>query len=386
MAMSSVLDKPSLWRRLSPLWEGLDAPLLCAVAMLAAAGMVIMYSSGYDHGTRFVDHGRNMLLACAIMLAVARVPPQRLMNLALPLYGLGVALLVAVALFGLTKKGATRWLNVGVVIQPSEILKIATPLMLAWWFQKREGQLRSLDFLAAALLLALPVGLIMRQPDLGTALLVLGAGLSVIFFAGLSWRLVIPPIVLALVGIFLLVLMEPQWCAPGVDWPLLREYQRQRVCTLLDPTRDPLGKGFHIIQGMIAIGSGGFFGKGFMAGTQTHLEFIPERTTDFIFAAYAEEFGLLGTLALVAGFVFLVLRGLAIALDASTLFSRLLAGAITMIFFTYAFVNMGMVSGILPVVGVPLPFISYGGTAMVTLGLALGMLLSIARAKRLVQT
>jgi rod shape determining protein RodA len=384
--MSSVLDKPSLWRRLSPLWEGLDAPLLCAVAMLAAAGMVIMYSSGYDHGTRFVDHGRNMLLACAIMLAVARVPPQRLMNLALPLYGLGVALLVAVALFGLTKKGATRWLNVGVVIQPSEILKIATPLMLAWWFQKREGQLRPLDFLAAALLLALPVGLIMRQPDLGTALLVLGAGLSVIFFAGLSWRLVIPPIVLALVGIFLLVLMEPQWCAPGVDWPLLREYQRQRVCTLLDPTRDPLGKGFHIIQGMIAIGSGGFFGKGFMAGTQTHLEFIPERTTDFIFAAYAEEFGLLGTLALVAGFVFLVLRGLAIALDASTLFSRLLAGAITMIFFTYAFVNMGMVSGILPVVGVPLPFISYGGTAMVTLGLALGMLLSIARAKRLVQT
>ncbi|MCE2877884.1 MAG: rod shape-determining protein RodA [Comamonadaceae bacterium] len=384
--MSSVLDKPSLWRRLSPLWEGLDAPLLCAVAMLAAAGMVIMYSSGYDHGTRFVDHGRNMLLACAIMLAVARVPPQRLMNLALPLYGLGVALLVAVALFGLTKKGATRWLNVGVVIQPSEILKIATPLMLAWWFQKREGQLRPLDFLAAALLLALPVGLIMRQPDLGTALLVLGAGLSVIFFAGLSWRLVIPPIVLALVGIFLLVLMEPQWCAPGVDWPLLREYQRQRVCTLLDPTRDPLGKGFHIIQGMIAIGSGGFFGKGFMAGTQTHLEFIPERTTDFIFAAYAEEFGLLGTLALVAGFVFFVLRGLAIALDASTLFSRLLAGAITMIFFTYAFVNMGMVSGILPVVGVPLPFISYGGTAMVTLGLALGMLLSIARAKRLVQT
>ena len=384
--MSSVLDKPSLWRRLSPLWEGLDAPLLCAVAMLAAAGMVIMYSSGYDHGTRFVDHGRNMLLACAIMLAVARVPPQRLMNLALPLYGLGVALLVAVALFGLTKKGATRWLNVGVVIQPSEILKIATPLMLAWWFQKREGQLRPLDFLAAALLLALPVGLIMRQPDLGTALLVLGAGLSVIFFAGLSWRLVIPPIVLALVGIFLLVLMEPQWCAPGVDWPLLREYQRQRVCTLLDPTRDPLGKGFHIIQGMIAIGSGGFFGKGFMAGTQTHLEFIPERTTDFIFAAYGEEFGLFGNLLLLVGFTVLVLRGLAIALEGPTLFARLLAGSVTLIFFTYAFVNMGMVSGILPVVGVPLPFISYGGTAMVTLGLGVGILMSIARSKQLVQS
>ena len=384
--MSSALQAPPFWRRLSPLWDGLDGPLLAAVVVLAAAGMLIMYSSGFDHGTRFVDHGRNMLLAGLIMLTLAQVPPQRLMSLAVPLYVLGVALLVAVALFGITKKGATRWINLGVVIQPSEILKIATPLMLAWWFQKREGQLRPLDFAAAAVFLALPVGLIMKQPDLGTALLVLGAGLSVIFFAGLSWRLIVPPLVLAVAGIAALVLLEPQACAPGVDWPLLHGYQQQRVCTLLDPTRDPLGKGFHIIQGMIAIGSGGLFGKGFMAGTQTHLEFIPERTTDFIFAAYAEEFGLLGVLVLMAGFVFLILRGLAIALDASTLFSRLLAGALTMIFFTYAFVNMGMVSGILPVVGVPLPFISYGGTAMVTLGLALGMLLSIARAKRLVQT
>jgi rod shape determining protein RodA len=384
--MSSVLNNPSLWRRLSPLWVGLDLPLMLATGALALAGMVIMYSSGYDHGTRFVDHGRNMILAGLIMLAVAQVPPQRLMSLALPLYALGVVLLVAVALFGITKKGATRWINLGVVIQPSELLKIAMPLMLAWWFQKREGQLRPLDFLAAALLLAVPTLLIMKQPDLGTALLVLAAGLSVIFFAGLSWRLIIPPVVLAGVGMVLLVMFEPQLCAPGVDWPLLRDYQQQRVCTLLDPTRDPLGKGFHIIQGMIAIGSGGLWGKGFMAGTQTHLEFIPERTTDFIFAAYAEEFGLLGTLALIIAFAFLILRGLAIALEASTVFSRLLAGAITMIFFTYAFVNMGMVSGILPVVGVPLPFISYGGTAMVTLGLALGMLLSIARAKRLVQT
>ena len=384
--MSSVLNNPSLWRRLSPLWVGLDLPLMLATGALALAGMVIMYSSGYDHGTRFVDHGRNMILAGLIMLAVAQVPPQRLMSLALPLYALGVVLLVAVALFGITKKGATRWINLGVVIQPSELLKIAMPLMLAWWFQKREGQLRPLDFVAAALLLAVPTLLIMKQPDLGTALLVLAAGLSVIFFAGLSWRLIIPPVVLAGVGMVLLVMFEPQLCAPGVDWPLLRDYQQQRVCTLLDPTRDPLGKGFHIIQGMIAIGSGGLWGKGFMAGTQTHLEFIPERTTDFIFAAYAEEFGLLGTLGLIVAFAFLILRGLAIALEASTVFSRLLAGAITMIFFTYAFVNMGMVSGILPVVGVPLPFISYGGTAMVTLGLALGMLLSIARAKRLVQT
>ena len=297
-----------------------------------------------------------------------------------------MALLVAVALFGITKKGATRWINLGVVIQPSELLKIAMPLMLAWWFQKREGLLRPLDFVAAGLLLAVPVGLIMKQPDLGTSLLVMAAGLSVIFFAGLNWRLVLPPLVIGLLGMVLLVVFEPQLCATGVRWPVLHDYQQQRICTLLDPTRDPLGKGFHIIQGMIAIGSGGFFGKGFMSGTQTHLEFSPERTTDFIFAAYSEEFGLLGNLLLIAGFVFLILRGLSMALEASTLFSRLLAGAITMNFFTYAFVNMGMVSGIWPVVGVPLPFVSYGGTAMVTLGLALGMLLSIGRAKRLVQT
>jgi rod shape determining protein RodA len=384
--MSVVFDKPPLWRRAIPLFEGLDAPLLMAVGLLALAGMVIMYSSGYDHGSRFVDHGRNMLIAAVIMFGVAQVPPQRLMSVAVPLYALGVALLVAVALFGITKKGATRWINLGVVIQPSELLKIAMPLMLAWWFQKREGQLRPLDFVAAGLLLAVPVGLIMKQPDLGTALLVMAAGLSVIFFAGLNWRLVLPPLVLGLLGMLLLVVFEPQLCAPGVRWAVLHDYQQQRICTLLDPTRDPLGKGFHIIQGMIAIGSGGFFGKGFMSGTQTHLEFIPERTTDFIFAAYSEEFGLLGNLLLIAGFIFLILRGLSMALEASTLFSRLLAGAITMIFFTYAFVNMGMVSGILPVVGVPLPFVSYGGTAMVTLGLALGMLLSIGRAKRLVQT
>jgi rod shape determining protein RodA len=226
----------------------------------------------------------------------------------------------------------------------------------------------------------------MKQPDLGTSLLVLAAGLAVIFFAGLSWKLIAPPVLLGLAGIFLVVWFEPQLCADGVRWPVLHDYQQQRICTLLDPTRDPLGKGFHIIQGMIAIGSGGVFGKGFMQGTQTHLEFIPERTTDFIFAAYSEEFGLVGNLLLIAGFIFLIFRGLVIALEAPTLFARLLAGAVTMIFFTYAFVNMGMVSGILPVVGVPLPFISYGGTAMVTLGLAVGILMSISKAKRLVQS
>jgi len=384
--MSAVFDKPSLYHRTIPLLQGFDGLLAFAVFLLACAGLLIMYSSGYDHGTRFIDHGRNMLIAGGIMFVVAQIPPHRLMAFAVPLYLVGVTLLVAVAFFGIAKKGARRWLDVGMVIQPSEILKIAMPLMLAWWFQKREGQLRPLDFLVALVLLAVPIGLIMKQPDLGTSLLVLTAGMAVIFFAGLSWKLIVPPVLLGLIGIFLVLWFEPQLCADGVRWPILHDYQQQRICTLLDPSRDPLGKGFHIIQSTIAIGSGGVFGKGFMAGTQTHLEFIPERTTDFIFSAYSEEFGLVGNLLLIAGFIFLILRGLVIAMEASTLFGRLLASSLTMIFFTYAFVNMGMVSGILPVVGVPLPFISYGGTAMVTLGLAIGMLMSIARAKRLVQT
>jgi rod shape determining protein RodA len=271
------------------------------------------------------------------------------------------------------------------VIQPSEILKIAMPIMLAWWFQKREGQLRVLDFAIAGLLLLVPVALVVKQPDLGTALLILAGGLYVIFFAGLSWKLVIPVLALAAVGVVALVVSADAICEPGVHWPFLRDYQQHRVCTLLDPTKDPLGKGFHIIQGMIAIGSGGVTGKGFMSGTQTHLEFIPERTTDFIFAAFCEEFGLVAAAALILGFTFLILRGLWIAAQAPTVFARLLAGALSLGFFTYAFVNMGMVSGILPVVGIPLPFISYGGTAMVTLGVALGMLMSIARSRGLMR-
>ncbi len=384
--MAVVFERPSLWRRFVPFLRGFDFWLLLSVCVLAGMGLTAMYSSGFDHGTRFVDHGRNMMIAATIMLVVAQIPPQRLMSLAVPLYVLGVVLLLAVEFFGITKKGATRWVNLGVVIQPSELLKIAMPLMLAWWFHRREGQTRPIDFVVAFALLAVPVALIMKQPDLGTALLVMAAGLAVIFFAGLPWKLVLPPVLIGVVVIIGILSFETELCANGVDWVVLHEYQRQRVCTLLDPTRDPLGKGFHILQGMIAIGSGGLSGKGFMQGTQTHLEFIPERTTDFIFAAYSEEFGLYGNLALLAGFTFLILRGLLIASDGPTLFARLLAGALTTIFFTYAFVNMGMVSGILPVVGVPLPFISYGGTAMVTLGLALGMMLSVSKSRRLMQS
>jgi rod shape determining protein RodA len=385
--MSAVFEQPSWPSRALRVFSGFDGPLALAIGLLAAIGLVVMYSAGYDHGTRFVDHGRNMLIALAVIFVVAQVSPQRLERVAVPLYVVGVLLLVAVELAGITRKGATRWLDVGItVIQPSEIMKIALPLMLAWWFQKREGQLRVADFLVAAVIVLVPGMLIVHQPDLGTALLVMASGVYLIFFAGLSWRLVVPVLVLMLVGIVTIVLMGDAWCQPGVDWVGLREYQKTRVCTLLDPTKDPLGKGFHILQGMIAIGSGGLAGKGFMQGTQTHLEFIPERTTDFIFAALSEEFGLAGVLVLLVAFVFLIFRGLMIAAEAPTVFSRLLAGAVTMNFFTYAFVNMGMVSGILPVVGVPLPFVSYGGTAMVTLGLGLGILMSVARSKRLMQS
>ncbi len=385
-SMRVSFAKPSLWSRVQPAFSGFDAPLLLAILLLAAAGLATMYSLGWDHGTRFVDHGRNMLIAALVMFLVALIPPQRLAQLAVPLYVAGVALLVATAIFGITRKGATRWLNVGMVIQPSEILKIAMPLMLAWWFGRREGELRLADFLVAGLLLALPLGLVVKQPDLGTSILVFSSGFYVIFFAGLSWRLLAPALLVGVLGIAALVLSADRICEAGVKWPLLRDYQKNRVCTLLDPSKDPLGKGFHTLQGMIAIGSGGVDGKGFMKGTQTHLEFIPERTTDFVFAGFAEEFGLTGGAALLLGFVFLIFRGLMIASEAPSAFSRLLAGAITLSFFTYAFVNMGMVSGILPVVGVPLPFISYGGTAMVTLGLGLGLLMSIARNRRLGQS
>jgi rod shape determining protein RodA len=271
-------------------------------------------------------------------------------------------------------KGATRWLDIGVGrIQPSEIMKLGLPMMLAWYFHKREGGLRAIDFAVAAVIVLVPVALIIKQPDLGTALLVLGAGFFVIFFAGLPWKWLA---VMAVGGLAMLPLA----------WTLLHDYQRQRILTLIDPSTDPLGKGFHTLQAMIAIGSGGAFGKGWMQGTQTHLEFIPERTSDFIFAVYSEEFGLVGNVVLIVLFFALVVRAFQIAINAPTLFARLLAAAIGMIMFTYAFVNMGMVSGILPVVGVPLPFISYGGTALVTLGMACGLLMAIAANRKLVQS
>ena len=265
-------------------------------------------------------------------------------------------------------------------------MKIAMPMMLAWYFQKKDGLIQLRDFFIAFCLLILPTYLIARQPDLGTAILVLAAGFYVILFAGFPWRFILPFFVIACLGILLVVIFGDSLCAKGVSWPFLKSYQQHRVCTLLDPSSDPLGKGFHTLQSMIAIGSGGIFGKGWMKGTQTHLEFIPEKHTDFIFAVFSEEFGLFGNLILLFLFFLLIQRGLQIAASAPNLYSRLLGGAVTLIFFTYAFVNMAMVSGLLPVVGVPLPFISYGGTALSTLGFGVGILMSINRSRRLVQT
>ena len=357
----------------------LDPMLMLVLGLLLGAAWVLMQSASPE---RLDSQGMHFAIALGAMWLMAWVSPARLLTLALPLYALGVVLLIGVELFGEVSKGAQRWLDIGVTrIQPSEIMKIAMPLMLAWYFQQREGQTRFIDFVVAALLLLLPVGLIVIQPDLGTSLLVAAAGLYVIYFAGLSWKLIVPLVALLVLGLGSIVTLGDTLCQPEVDWQVLREYQKQRVCTLLDPTRDPLGRGFHIIQSTIAIGSGGMSGKGWMEGTQTHLSFLPERHTDFIFAVLAEEFGLIGALILLAAYLLLLLRGFFIAAFAPTHASRLLAGSITMIFFTYAFVNMGMVSGILPVVGVPLPFISYGGTALVTLCLGVGMLMSIQRSR-----
>ena len=354
---------------------------------LAALGLITMYSAGFDHGTRFAGHGRNMLLGLVVLFVVAQVPPQQLMRFAVPLYTLGVVLLIATAFLGITKKGATRWLDLGMVIQPSEVLKIAVPLILAWWFQRREGQTRASDFVVALALLALPVGLILKQPDLGTAILVLSAGLYVMFFAGLTWRLIAPLLLIGAAGIAAVHLFSESICQPDVNWPMMRAYQKNRVCTLLDPSSDPLGKGFHIIQGMIAIGSGGL-------GRQGLHERAPRRTWSSFPSGppisssrrLPRSSGCWVASACCWRSQLLIVRGLMIAADAPTVFTRLLAGAITLSFFTYAFVNMGMVSGILPVVGVPLPFISYGGTAMVSLGLGLGILMSIAKSRRLMQS
>lgn len=337
-------------------------------------GLFVLYSASGQSVARIYGQGINIIVALSFMWVAANIAPNQLERVALPLYIFGVLLLIAVALFGSISHGAQRWLNLGFTkIQPSEIMRIAMPMMLAWYFSKQEGKPKMADFAIGGLLLLVPVALIMKQPDLGTALLITASGFYVLFLAGLSWKLLLGSVIVFA-------------ASTPILWSMLHDYQRKRIEILLDPTQDPLGAGYHTIQAIIAIGSGGTAGKGWLNGTQAQLDFLPERTTDFIFAVFGEEFGLLGNLLLLLLFTLIIMRGLVIASQAQSTFARLLAGSITLTFFTYAFVNMGMVSGILPVVGVPLPLISYGGTSMVTLCLSLGILMSIHTHKKLVAT
>ncbi|MEW6563760.1 MAG: rod shape-determining protein RodA [Pseudomonadota bacterium] len=352
----------------------IDPVLLAAIGLLMFVSLVVLYSASDGNWGRVGGQAANILVGLTVMWLVANMPLHYLQRTALPLYILGMLLLIGVALFGEISHGARRWLNIGVAtIQPSELMKIAVPLMMAWYFERHEATLTLKNYFVASLLLLMPVGLIARQPDLGTAILISASGFYVLFLAGLSWRIIGG-------------LAAAAAAAAPFMWNMLHDYQRHRILMLLDPMQDALGKGYHTIQGMVAVGSGGVLGKGYMNGTQTHLDFLPERTTDFIFAVYSEEFGLVGNLILIALYLFVITRGFMITANASTYFTRLMAGSITLTFFTYAFVNMGMVSGILPVVGVPLPLVSYGGTSMLTLLLGFGILMSVETHKKLVKT
>lgn len=371
--MNYFFQRSSVWTIIKTYFAVFDCILSLIIFLIISVGIITLYSASINIPGRIEDQLRNILIAFIVMWITANISPQVLLKLAVPIYIICISLLIAVALFGIIKKGSRRWINIGFIVQPSEIMKIAMPLILAWYFQKCEGMSSWYIFLIAISIIILPFFLIVRQPDLGTSLLVLATGFYVIFFAGLPWKVLIGFIIICIFSL-------------PIFWSFLHDYQRQRIIMLIDPTSDPLGKGFHIIQSTIAIGSGGIIGKGWLMGTQTHLEFIPERTTDFIFSVYSEEFGLIGNIILLILYLFLIGRGLTITANAPTLFTRLLGGGITMIFFTYAFVNIGMVSGILPVVGVPLPLISYGGTALVTLCLGAGILMSIQHNRKLMQT
>ena len=357
---------------LQGLFKHIDSFLMGCLLFTILVGLFVLYSASGQNFERVSAQLVNIAIALSIMWLVANIQPQLLERVAVPVYLLGVILLICVALFGDISHGARRWLDLGITkIQPSEIMRIAAPMMLAWFFSRHEASPRVIDFVMAAVLLLIPVALIMKQPDLGTALLVSASGFFVIFLAGLSWRFIVG-------GGILIGALTP------VFWSMLHDYQRRRIEILIDPSQDPLGAGYHTIQATIALGSGGMTGKGWLNGSQSQLDFLPERTTDFIFAVFGEEFGMAGNLMLLVLFSLIIGRGLMIAAQAKSTFTRLLAGSITLTFFTYAFVNIGMVSGILPVVGVPLPLISYGGTSMVSLLLGFGILMSIQTHKKLV--
>ena len=353
----------------------IDLPLLLGLLALAATGLFVLYSAGDQDMELVTRQAVRLLIAFVVMLAVAQLSPDSIEHWSPWLFGLGLIMLVAVLAVGEVGKGAQRWLDLGLFrFQPSEIMKIAVPMMVAWYLAEAALPPARLRLLIATIILITPTLLVAKQPDLGTALLIASSGIFVLLLAGMRWRIIFG----------LLVMLAA--AAPVVWNYLLHDYQRQRVLTFLSPEKDPLGAGYHIIQSTIAIGSGGSYGKGWLNGTQSHLDFLPERSTDFVFAVFSEEFGFLGTLLLLALYVFIIGRGLYIAAQAQDTYSRLLAGSITLTFFVYVFVNIGMVSGLLPVVGVPLPLVSYGGTSIVTLLAAFGILMSIQTHRKLIAT
>lgn len=366
--MSPQNHRPSLWQRMH-----IDLPLLLGLLVLMGFGLFVIYSAGGEDLALMERQLFRMGLSLFVMFVVAQINPEVLRRWALPIYITGIILLIGVHFFGEINKGAQRWLNLGFMeFQPSELMKLAFPITMAWYISKFPLPPKKRYLLGAGIILIIPTLLIAKQPDLGTSILVASSGIFVLFLSGMSWR-----IVTGFIGSVLAML-------PVLWFFLMHDYQRTRVLTLIDPEKDPLGAGYHIIQSKIAIGSGGMLGKGWLDGTQSQLEFLPERHTDFIFAVIGEEFGLIGSLLLLAIYLYIIGRGLVIASQAQTSFARLLAGSITLTFFVYIFVNIGMVSGLLPVVGVPLPLISYGGTSMLTLMTGFGILMSIHTHRRFV--
>lgn len=353
----------------------LDAPLLTSLIILSCIGVAVLYSaSGQDMDVVYKQLIR-LAIGFSVMAVVAQIPPHQFRLWGPWVFAVGLVLLIAVLFIGDIGKGAQRWLDLGIIrFQPSEIMKIAVPIMIAAYFAERALPPQYKHQATALVLILLPTVLIAKQPDLGTSLLIFSSGLFVVLLAGMQWRLIFG---------FALLIIPITW----LMWEFgMHDYQRNRVLTLLDPERDPLGTGYHIIQSKIAIGSGGVYGKGWLNGTQAHLDFLPESSTDFIFAVLSEEFGLIGTIILLLAYLAVVARGLYIASQAQNTFNRLLAGSITLTFFVYFFVNIGMVIGILPVVGVPLPLISYGGTSLVTLMAGFGILMSIHTHRKLLTT
>ncbi len=349
----------------------IDVPLLTGLLILCGIGLVVLYSAGGQDITLVLKQFLRMVMAIILMLLIAQIPVSRIESASIWIYLFGVILLILVLLIGDIGKGAQRWLDLKIIrFQPSEIMKIAVPMVIAWFFASSDLPPKLLRLLAAFIIIMLPAALIAKQPDLGTALLVATAGFSVVFVAGIGWH-------------YILTLIALGASSAPILWHFMHDYQRQRVLTFLDPEQDPLGTGYHIIQSKIAIGSGGLYGKGWLNGTQSHLEFLPERSTDFIFAVFSEEFGLMGEILLISAYMFVIARCLQIAMNAQQTFGKLLTAGITLTFFVYVFVNMGMVSGQLPVVGVPLPLISHGGTSIVTLMIGFGLIMSIHTHRRM---